>query len=112
MRKNQFVAVRVTSEIVRSLDEVAAQRGISRSTLIRDLLTNCHSLYCFLESERERQKTDKIILNGNISQWVLDNMPEGMTPDFLRFLGQSMHHAAEIMVTQGKKTANEELKHE
>jgi metal-responsive CopG/Arc/MetJ family transcriptional regulator len=98
MPKTRLVAVRVTPDTVRSLDEVAAQQSISRSELIRDLLENCHSLYRFLQAERQRQGTEKIILNGNLSQWVIDNMPHGMTPEQVRFIAQTMSHAADMMV--------------
>jgi predicted transcriptional regulator len=100
MRKTEFIAVRVAPEVVRSLDEVASQRGISRSTLVRELLTNCHSFYNFLESEKARQQTDKIILDGNLSQWILNHMPESMTPDWVHFLGEVMHHVADEMVAK------------
>lgn len=103
MAKNTFIAVRVTPDIIKSLDEVARQRGISRSMLIRDLLANCHALYKFLETERERQRSDRILLNGNLSQWVLDNMPEKINPELLHFIGEVMHHAAEIKTSQEKE---------
>ena len=102
MRKNQFVAVRVTPEIVKSLDEVATQRGISKSTLIRELLANCHSFYRFLESEKAKQQSDRIILDGNLSEWILNNMPESLTPDWVHFIAEVMHHAAEKMVVREK----------
>jgi predicted transcriptional regulator len=107
MPKTQLVTVRVTPEILKSLDEVASQQGISRSGLIRDLLENCHSLYRFLQSERERQRTDRIILDGNLSQWVLEHMPPGMTSDQLRFIRDVIDHAADMMIAQGKGKINE-----
>lgn len=108
LSKNQFIAVRVTPDIVKSLDEVAAHRGISRSTLIRELLAHCHSFYHFLESEKARQQTDRIILDGNLSQWILKNMPESMTPDWVHFLGEVMHHVAEEMVTKERGEGDEQ----
>jgi nitric oxide reductase activation protein len=96
MGKSVFVAVRVTPEIAKSVDEVAVQRGISRSALVRDLLANCHSLYSLLESERRGQQSDRIALDGNLSQWVLDNMPNGTTTEMLDFLGRVMQRAAEM----------------
>ncbi len=109
MSKNQFVAIRVTSEIVKSLDEVASQQGISRSALIRDLLANCNSFYRFIESERIRQRTDRIVLDGNLSEWVLKHLPEGMTPDVVNFLGEVMHHVAEEMTAKRAGEAGEKL---
>ena len=107
MPKSQLVAVRVTPDILKSLDEVAVQQGISRSVLIRDLLENCHSLYRFLQSERERQQTDRIMLDGNLSQWVLENMPHGMTSQQVRFIGEVINHAADMLVAQEKEKISE-----
>jgi len=103
MAKSKFIAVRVTSEILESLDQVALVRGKSRSTLIRDLLANCHSLYHFLELERARQRTDRIMLDGDLSQWVLDNMPQDMTTEALQFVGEVMRHAAEMKAAREKQ---------
>jgi len=104
--------VRVPPEVVKSLDEVATQRGISRSTLVRELLANCHSFYHFIESERVRQQTDRIILDGNLSDWILNHMPENMTPQWVHFVGEVMHHVAEEMVAQGKGGGNEQCTNE
>jgi len=100
MSKTHLVAVRVTPEILKSLDAVASQQGVSRSGLIRDLLENCHSLYSFLQSERKRQRTDKIMLDGNLSQWVLEHVPPEMTSSQLRFIRDVMDHAADMMIAQ------------
>lgn len=103
MGRNPLIAIRVPPDVIESLDEVAAQSGKSRSKVMRDLLENCHSLYRFLEAERKRQQTEKIVLDGNITEWVLNNIPDGVTSDLLHFLGQVMHHAADRMgQPQGK----------
>ena len=103
MAKTSFIAVRVSDDIIRSLDEVATQRNITRSDLIRELLANCHSFYKFVETEKVRQQTDRITLDNNLSQWVLNNMPEDMTPEWVHFLGEVMHHVGDKLVEQGKK---------
>jgi len=110
MSKTELVSVRVTPEIIKSLDEVALRQGISRSGLIRDLLENCHSLYRFLLSERERQRTDKITLDGNLSQWVLEHTPPGMTSEQLRFIRDVLDHAADKMSEQEKDKAGGDLR--
>ena len=103
MTANPFIAIRVSPEVIKSLDEVAAQRNITRSALIKELLSNCHSFYRFIELERARQHTDRIILDGNLSQWILNNMPENMTPEWVRFLGEIMHQVADKMIVQGEE---------
>jgi predicted transcriptional regulator len=97
---NPFISIRVPPEIIRSLDEVAAKRGITRPDLIREMLANCHSFYRFIETEKARQQTDRITLDGNLSQWILNNMPEDMTPEWVHFLGEVMHHVADKLVEQ------------
>ena len=97
---NPFISIRVPPEIIRSLDEVAEKRGITRPDLIREMLANCHSFYRFIETEKARQQTDRITLDGNLSQWILNNMPEEMTPEWVHFLGEVMHHVADKLVEQ------------
>ena len=100
MARTSLIAVRVSDDVVKSLDEVAAKRGINRPDLIRELLANCHSFYRFIETEKARQQTDRITLDGNLSQWILNNMPEDMTPEWVHFLGEVMHHVADKLVEQ------------
>ena len=100
MPRNPFIAVRVPPEIIKSLDEIATERGISRSTLIRELLANCHSFHRFIELERTRQKADTIVLDGNLSRWIKENMQENMPPEWLHFIGQVMHHVADEVDAQ------------
>ena len=108
MGRNPLIAIRVPPQVIESLDEVAAQRGISRSTLIRDLLANCNSLYRFLEAERKRQHTEEILLDRDVSEWVLANMPKGASPDMLHFFGQVMHHAADRMGQSPREEVEDE----
>ncbi len=103
MARTSLIAVRVSDDVVKSLDEVAVKRGITRPDLIRELLANCHSFYSFIETEKARQQTDRITLDGNLSQWILNNMPEEMTPEWVHFLGEVMHHVADKLVEQGKE---------
>ena len=103
MATNPFIAIRVPPEIIKSLDEVAMQRDITRPTLIKELLANCHSFYKFIELEKARQQTDRITLDGNLSEWIMNHMPEEMTPEWVHFLGEVMHHVADKLVEQGKE---------
>jgi len=103
MATNPFIAIRVPPEIIKSLDEVATQRDMTRPALIKELLANCHSFYKFIEMEKARQHTDRITLNGNLSEWIMNHMPEDMTPEWVHFLGEVMHHVADKLVEQGKE---------
>jgi predicted transcriptional regulator len=97
---NPFISIRVPPEIIKSLDEVAVKRGITRPVLIKELLANCHSFFKFIEMEKARQQTDRITLDGNLSEWIMNHMPEEMTPEWVHFLGEIMHHVADKLVEQ------------
>ena len=100
MAKNTFIAVRIPPEVVKSLDEIATERGITRSALIKELLANCHSFHRFIEIERSRQDSGKVVLNGNLAKWITNNMQDNMTPETLHFIGEVMHHVAEDIAAQ------------
>jgi predicted transcriptional regulator len=108
MAANPFIAIRVPQEIIDSLDEVAAQRGITRPALIKELLANCHSFYKFIKAEKARQQTDRITLDDNLSEWIMKRMPEEMTPEWVHFLGEVMHHVADKLVEQAPKKPTEQ----
>jgi hypothetical protein len=50
--------------------------------------------------EKARQQTDRITLDSNLSEWILNHMPEDMTPEWVHFLGEIMHHVADKLVEQ------------
>jgi len=95
--KTSFIAVRVSNDVLKSVDEVAAKRGITRADLIRELLANCHSFYQFVEAEKAKQQTDKIVLDETLSQWIQNNMPANMTPEWIRYMAEIMRHVADNM---------------
>jgi hypothetical protein len=85
---------RLEREYVEALTKVAKARGISRSQLLREIAANAESLYSFLESERNRQQSEILTLDGNLSRWILNNMPKDMTAEWLDFIGDVMKHAS------------------
>ena len=97
------LAARIEPEYIASLDAVAKSQGISRSKLLREFALNAATLYEFLKAEKERQQTEQITLNGNLSQWVMEHTPDHVTSEFMHFLGEVMHHAAEMKDAQGKE---------
>src|SRR4030042_2260959 len=101
--EKDFLSARIEPEYIASLDAVAKSQGISRSKLLREFALNAATLYEFLKSEKEKQQTEKITLNGNISQWVMEHTPAHVTSEFMHFLGEVMHHAAEMKEAQEKE---------
>lgn len=102
-RKKAVLSGRLEPEYIEALDEVAKAGGISRSKLLREFAKNAAALYSFLKAERERQQSEKIMLNGNLTQWILEHSPPEIAPEFLHFLGEVMHHVAQLKEAQQKR---------
>ena len=94
------LSAKIEPEYIEALDEVAKSQGISRSRLLREFALNATALYEFLKAEKEKQQADKITLNENLSKWLMEHSPPDVTSDFMHFLGEVMHHAAEMKETQ------------
>lgn len=95
-QRRAVLSAKLESQYIDALTKVAKARGITRSQLLREFAANAESLYEFLQAERRRQQSDKLVLNGNLSQWILDNVPYGVSAEMLDFLGTVMRHAAEM----------------
>jgi len=104
MARNPFIAVRVPPYVIESLDELAAQSNVSRSQIVKQILENCHAFYKFIELEKTKNNfSDKVDLDGNLTKWVLSNMKDDMTPEWVHFIGEVMHHVANEMVDRKEK---------
>ena len=103
MARNPFIAVRVPPYVIESLDQLAAQSNVSRSQIVKQMLENCHAFYKFIELEKTKQNSEKVDLDGNLTNWVLSNMKEDMTPEWVHFIGEVMHHVANEMVARKQK---------
>ena len=90
------LSAKLEPEYVEGLTKVARARGLTRSQLLREFAANAESLYEFLQAERRKQQSDRLVLDGNLSQWVLEHVPDGVTSEMLDFLASVMKHAAEM----------------
>ena len=90
------LSAKLEPQYIDALTKVAKARGLTKSQLLREFAANAESLYEFLQAERRRQQSDKLALDGNLSQWILDNVPYGVTAEMLEFLGNVMKYAAEM----------------
>ena len=102
-KKKLVLSARLEAEYIQALDEVAKSQHINRSQLLREFAKNAATLYDLLKAARERQQTEKITLDQNLSQWVLENTPEPMSSELMHFLGEVMHHAAKMKEAQEKE---------
>lgn len=106
--RKQVLSSRLEGKYIAALDEVAKAQRISRSQLLREFAENAAALYQFLKEERERQKTETIVFDGNLSRWVLEHSPRDVTPEMMHLLGEVLHHAAGMKESQAKGEAVEE----
>jgi len=90
-----MLAIRMEPECIAALDAAAKELKVSRSKLLRDLARNASSFYQFIVGERLKQQTANIVLDGNLTNWVLQNCPPGTDSRLLYFLSTVMHLAAE-----------------
>ncbi len=98
-KERMVLSARLEPEYIRALDEVVKARKVSRSQLLRELAMNASDFYDFIMAEKERQQNERIRLNGNLTQFVLDHNPE-VPADMLQLLSEVMKHAAEIRGSQ------------
>jgi len=100
--KKVMLAIRIEPEHIATLDKAAKELKISRSKLIRDLAKNASSFYQFIVSERAKQETEKLVFDGNITEWVIKNCPPGTDSRLLYFLSTIMHLAGEAKESKEK----------
>jgi len=98
-----MLAIRMELECIAVLDEAARELKVSRSKLLRDLARNAGSFYQFIVGERLKQQTPNIVLDGNLTNWVLQNCPPGTDSRLLYFLSSVMHLAAEAKEAEEKR---------
>ncbi len=101
--KKVMLAIRMEPECIAALDEAAKELKVSRSKLLRDLAKNAGSFYQFIVGERSKQQTANIVLDGSLTNWVLQNCPPGTDSRLLYFLSSIMHLAAEARETEEKR---------
>jgi len=96
--KMETILIRVETVVVKDLDEVATSRHMSRSAVIRNLLTNCKICYPFLESEWKAQEPKMVKLELDVSEEVINTLPEEYsTPEMARILSRVMRKVAEAL---------------
>jgi len=100
--KKVMLAIRMEPECIATLDKAAVELKVSRSKLLRDLAKNASSFYQFIVSERAKQQTESLVLDGNLTEWVLQNCPPGTDSRLLYFLSTIMHLAGEAKESKEK----------
>lgn len=107
MVKNRRImcSAKMEPELIAELDKVAKIQKMSRSNLIREFAKNSGAFYDFLISQKAKQQTEMIALNGLLSRWVLEHSPPEVDSKMMYFLGAILRYAAEMKEAQEKNTS-------
>jgi len=112
MKKSELLTIRLTPEIIKSLDEVAVQHGVSRAALARNILANCGYFYNFLETEAMRQPENVAKIENEMIENIEKSLPEGITPTLVNMMGEMMkrvmHEVAQKLIGEIKGGENSE----
>ena len=112
MKKSELLTIRLTPEIIKSLDEVAAQNGVSRAALARNILANCGYFYNFLETKAMRQPENVAKIEKEIIGSIEKNLPEDITPELANMMGEMMrtvmHEVARKLISKTEGGKNSE----
>jgi hypothetical protein len=81
MRKDEILAIRISSEDLKVLDDLARQKGVSRATMARTILANARRLYNYLEADVMRKGGDEIQLSEDIARQIREKLEKTVTPD-------------------------------
>lgn len=100
---DKMLAIRIDPETIATLDKAAKELKVSRSKLLRDLASNASSFYQFIVGEKARQQTENVVLDGNLTKWVLQNCPPGTDSRLLYFLSTMMYLAGETKEAEEKR---------
>ena len=103
MKRNPFIAVRVTPEIVEKLDKLSLEHGLSRTKLIHDLLNNADSFYRFIESEKLKQQAETEKLIEELVPKMMGIVVQDVASDTWRIIAEVAHRVAENKVIEEQK---------
>jgi len=94
----EFITVRADSETVKMFDAEAKSLGISRSELLRELMIAVKDCRGILSARKMQKLPVFKNLEDKAAEWLLDNMPDDLTPDMLYVLGGIFHNLANDMM--------------
>ena len=93
MKKDIVLTIRIPTEDLKALDDLAQQKGVSRATLARTILANCRRLYNYLEADVTRKRVDEIQLAEDIARRIQDKLIEEVTLDMADAMARVMFNA-------------------
>jgi len=103
MKRNPFIAVRVTPEIVEKLDKLSSAHGLSRTQLIHELLDNADSFYRFIDSEKLKQQKEMEQIIEELVPKMMEVVTQNTASDMWRIIAEVAHRTAENKLIEEQK---------
>ena len=100
MKKEVTLTVRLTSDILTSVDQLAHQKGVSRANLVRNILANCREFDEFLEAEVAKGVESRIQLEEDLALQVRENLNVEITPVMAKMMEEIMKNVMERVVKE------------
>lgn len=93
MKKDEILTLRILKKDLDALDDLAKQKGVSRATMARTILSNSRRLFNYLEADIIRKGTDEIEIAEDIARQIQDKLQEELTPDIADTISRIMLNA-------------------
>jgi len=100
MKKEKMLTVRLTSDILDSLDELAHRKGASRATMARNILANCERFDEFLQAETAKGMDNRIQLEEDLARQVQGALSQEVTPAIAPMIAEMMRRVMEQVVRE------------
>ena len=100
------MTVRITSEILGSLDQLAQRKGISRAAMARNILANCQRFDEFIQAETTKSMDSRIRLEEDLARQVQGALSLEVTPVMATMIAEMMKRVMEQVV---RELSSEEL---
>jgi len=108
--KQEFVTVRVDSEVLKAFNNEAERLEMSRSELLREFMIRVKDCYGVIAAKKLEKLSGMKKLETQAAEWVMNNMPDELTPEMRYVIGGIFHLLANDLMRIGvheKATINE-----
>jgi hypothetical protein len=104
--KHVYVGIRMPQSMVEAIDAIAEKRGETRSDTFRFIGNNLGTFLRFIEEAEQERAT----LDGNVSEWFAQQIPEDITAGALLWFKHMINEAFEMKLKELTGEINKEGK--
>lgn len=95
MKKDLMLTVRLSADVLGSLDQLAQRKGVSRATMARNILANCQRFDGFLQAETAKILDNRIQLEEDLARQVQGALSQEVTPAMAAMISEMMKRVME-----------------